>query len=169
MPSPADRFSRLQKVAIFLIAIGEQRAREVLAGVDLGTIEHLNRTILSLDKITPEEKAAVMLEFADFFFEGKPLPGELPLPIAKKPPPRPAAPPQATKPPDQSLPRAAAAKEPPAEKPKELPAPALAADERAVREALRRLREQVDPGKIDWSRAGYDFGEGFKGPQGGRR
>ena len=34
MSAPADRFSRLEKVAIFLIALGEERTREILDDVD---------------------------------------------------------------------------------------------------------------------------------------
>lgn len=28
---------------------------------------------------------------------------------------------------------------------------------------LSKLKDKVDPGKIDWGKAGYDFGEGFSG------
>lgn len=69
MPTPADHFTQLQKVAIFLIALGEERARQLLATMELPTIERINQTIVTLGLVTSEEKAAVMLEFADFFFE----------------------------------------------------------------------------------------------------
>ena len=36
-------------------------------------------------------------------------------------------------------------------------------DEATILNTLQKLRERVDPNKIDWGRAGYDFGEGFKG------
>lgn len=183
MPSPADRFTRLQKVAIFLIALGAPRARQILAGVDLKTIEHLNQAIASLGPVNPEEKAAVMLEFADFFFEDKPLPEALPrptpkksasplprsqrVPLTRKPPPTEAVPPP------KPQPRAAPSRKPPPRKEPHQEAlpeqPAPAADESAVRDALQKLRERVDPDKIDWGRAGYDFGEGFKGPPQDRR
>ena len=61
-----DRFTKMQKVAIFLIALGEDRTREILADVDLDTVQQVNAAIASLGKITPEEKAGVMLEFAHF-------------------------------------------------------------------------------------------------------
>ena len=34
MASPADRFTRLEKIAVFLIAMGEARSREILADFD---------------------------------------------------------------------------------------------------------------------------------------
>ena len=84
MPSPADRFTQLQKVALFLITLGEERARLLLASMELPTIERINQTIAALGPVTPAEKAAVMLEFADFFFEGKSLPTPLADPAVKK-------------------------------------------------------------------------------------
>ena len=41
-------------------------------------------------------------------------------------------------------------------------------EETNILKTLQKLRERIDPGKIDWSRAGYDFGEGFAGPDKGR-
>ena len=73
MPSAADRFTRLEKVAIFLIMLGEERTREILSDVDLDTVEQLNRAMLNLGDISAEEKAAVMLEFAHFFYQDKPI------------------------------------------------------------------------------------------------
>ena len=67
MASAADRFSRLEKLAIFLIALGEERTREILADVDVDTLQHLNGAIAGLGALSAEEKAAVMLEFAHFF------------------------------------------------------------------------------------------------------
>ena len=46
--------------------------------------------------------------------------------------------------------------------------PKPSADDQVAHQALRHLRRRVDPGQIDWGRAGYDFGEGFKGPTTGR-
>jgi len=169
MSSPADRFTQLQKVAIFLIALGAERARLLLASMELQTIERLNQTIALLGPVAPEEKAAVMLEFADFFFEGKALPPSLAGPPKHQPaPPKPAAPkaiapqPATKKPPPKPAPPQTK-KTPPA-----LPAAAVN-DEQTARDALKKLREQVDPKQINWGRAGYDFGEGFKGPKGDRR
>ncbi|MBI2504616.1 MAG: hypothetical protein HYW07_15460 [Candidatus Latescibacteria bacterium] len=182
MPSPADRFTQLQKVAIFLIALGEERARLLLASMELPTIERINQTIAALGLVTPEEKAAVMLEFADFFFEGKSLPAPLADPAARRPTPPPKAkpaPPQAKPAAMPAKPKAApakpapTAKQPPPAPPKTKTPPALlpaaANDDQTTRDALQKLREQVDPKQINWGRAGYDFGEGFKGPKGDRR
>ena len=40
---------------------------------------------------------------------------------------------------------------------------AQADEEAAILNTLEKLRQKLDPGEIDWGRAGYDFGEGFKG------
>ena len=175
MPSPADHFTQLQKVAIFLIALGQERARLLLASMELPTIERLNQTIATLGLVTPEEKAAVMLEFADFFFAGKPLPAPLANPVASKsaPPAKPApasAKPKPATPKPKAAPVKPAATPPPKTKtPPALLLPAAKNDDQTAREALEKLREQVDPKQINWGRAGYDFGEGFKGPKGDRR
>lgn len=182
MPSPADRFTQLQKVAIFLIALGEERARLLLASMELPTIERINQTIAALGPVTPEEKAAVMLEFADFFFEGKALPASLADPAAPKPAPLPpkakAAPPTYQAKPGPAKPKIAPAQKLPSPKPAASPKtktppallpPAAKNDDQTARDALDKLREQVDPKQINWGRAGYDFGEGFKGPKGDRR
>lgn len=177
MPSPADRFTQLQKVAVFLIALGEERARLLLASMELPTIERLNQTIAALGLVTPEEKAAVMLEFADFFFEGKSLPAPLANPAATKPAP---LPPKAKTAPPTYQAKPKAANKPPVSKPASSPPPktkmppallppAAKNDDQTARDALKKLREQVDPKQINWGRAGYDFGEGFKGPKGDRR
>jgi hypothetical protein len=156
MASPADRFTKLQKVAIFLIAIGEDKVRQVLADIDLETIELLNETIACLGPVSPGEKAAVMIEFADYLFHGKPLPEKSSqkgrkktAPHAKSPTPSPPPTPPNQAPPKKQ--RAVSDEE-----------------ETTVLKTLRKLREQLDPGQIDWGRAGYDFGEGFKGPRGDR-
>jgi flagellar motor switch protein FliG len=145
MSCPAERFTRLQKIGIFLIAVGEKKARQILKGLDLETVEKINAAIQSLKKLTPQEKAAVMIEFGDFFYKDKPLSAKL-----KEPSP---APPAAAAPPQQKAPSL----------------PAGEGDEKAILDTLHQLRRRVDPGKIDWGRAGYDFGEGFKGPGSGRR
>ena len=151
--------------------------------MELPTIERLNQTIASLGLVTPEEKAAVMLEFADFFFAGKSLPAPLANPVAPKSVPPPKAKPKQTPakpgpasakpkvPPVKPVPAAKpAAKPPPKTKtPPALLLPAAKNDDQTAREALEKLREQVDPKQINWGRAGYDFGEGFKGPKGDRR
>ena len=173
MASPRDRFTRLQRVAIFLIALGEEKAREILADMNLETLEQVNTAIASLGSISPEEKAAVMLEFSDFFFKDKPLTQKTQKRKKRK---KPAAAkksqPQATASADQkSQPPLAqkGEKSPPvAQNDEKSPAPPQD-DEKAILATLQKLRERVDPNKIDWSRAGYDFGEGFKGPQQDRR
>ena len=183
MASAADRFSTLQKVGIFLIVLGQEKARDILDGVDVETLQRLNATIEELGELTAEEKAAVMIEFGDFFYKGKEL-----LPISKLP----------AKKGDKPRRRPAKAAE---TKPNKLPKtkksqkagkPASAAskvdatgsdaakaesastvtkhdEEKIVISALKKLRERVDPKQIDWSKAGYDFGEGFKGPTEERR
>ena len=155
MASPAEGYSRLQKVAIFLIVLGVDKAREVLADLDLATVEQINAAMVALGPIAPEVKAAVMIEFSDFFYHDKPLTAKLkPKPGPKN---KPAAAPEAGK-------KTSAKPPPPA------PAPAPAAEgEEDILSTLRKLRERVDPGTIDWGRAGYDFGEGFRGPAEERR
>lgn len=153
MASAADRFSRLEKVAIFLIALGQERARQILADVDLDTLEQLNAAIAGLGPICAEEKAAVMLEFARFFYKDQPLPHgkkEAKAPPARKRPqgPRPTA-----------LDLSAQGSQ----------TPSLTEEEQAILRTLEKLRRRLDPGQIDWGRAGYDFGEGFRGPEAGRR
>ena len=141
MASPTDRFTRLQKIAIFLIVMGENRAREILGDLDLDTIESINAAMQSLKDITPQEKAATMIEFGDFFYKDKPLSAQINKPQAKKAPSKTQTP--ATK---------------------ALSVVSLAdLDEKTIAETLSKLKEKVDPGKIDWGKAGYDFGEGFGG------
>ena len=50
MTTPADRFTRLEKVGVFLIALGEERAREILADLELDTVEQLNDSIRGLER-----------------------------------------------------------------------------------------------------------------------
>ena len=169
MASAADRFSRLEKLAIFLIALGEERTREILADVDVDTLQHLNGAIAGLGALSAEEKAAVMLEFAHFFYADEPIsdPGGVStLPKASTD----------TPPPDSEIPGG----KPPGTKqtgrhqtPGQLDLsgkkPALSDEEQAILLTLDKLRRKVDPGEIDWGRAGYDFGDGFKGTDGDRR
>ena len=49
MPSPTDRFTRLQKIAIFLIVMGPDKAREILGDLDLDTIESINTAMQALN------------------------------------------------------------------------------------------------------------------------
>jgi len=165
-----DRFTKMQKVAIFLIALGEERTREILADVDLDTVEQLNGAMSSLGRISAEEKAGVMLEFAHFFYDDKPItssstPGAAPAPTAPAPPSLPSLPvaPTASKEPTDlgnlgNLGQAPASN-----------TSAEEDEERAILHTLEHLRRRLDPAKIDWGRAGYDFGDGFKGPSPDRR
>ncbi|HJP31162.1 MAG: hypothetical protein QF689_08865 [Candidatus Latescibacteria bacterium] len=163
MTSAADRFGRLEKLAIFLIALGEERTREILADVDTDTLQHLNGAMAGLGDVSAEEKAAVMLEFAHFFYADEPIgpgPGGVPdLPTAP-------APPKAGKPPGGKRAR-------PRRSQNEMDLsgekPVLSDEEQAILHTLDKLRREVDPGQIDWGRAGYDFGDGFKGTDEGRR
>lgn len=155
-----DRFTKMQKVAIFLIALGEERTREILADVDLDTVEQVNAAIASLDQVTAEEKASVMLEFAHFFYEDKPITSSQPgiAPVAPSLSSAPEPPPSGTKQPVDLGTLGNTGTGDDAEE-----------EERAILHTLEHLRRRLDPGKIDWGRAGYDFGDGFKGPSADRR
>lgn len=156
MASPADGLTRLHKVAVFLITIGEEQARELLDDVDLRTVEQINAAILELGPLRPEVKAAVMIEFSDFFCNGKPLVEKLAKPEAKRQAPAGGKTRSGKKP---------TAKKPPPAAPAEDPA----GEEVDIAATLEKLRQRIDPGKIDWGRAGYDFGDGFKGLDQDRR
>lgn len=167
MASAADRFTRLEKLAIFLIALGEQRTREILADVDIDTLQHLNGAIAALGTVTSEEKAAVMLEFAHFFYADEPISDPLAPGKAK-----PSASRAGRKMPG---PRVSPTQKSSKKSPGQLPAdksdtldlsgkkPDLNDEEQAILHTLDKLRRKVDPGQIDWGKAGYDFGDGFKG------
>ena len=155
---PLDRFTRLDKVAVFLIALGQERTREILADVDLDTIEQLNAAIHGLGTVSAEEKVAIMLEFAEFFYEDKPIGGTSVKagPKRAKPAPR----------------KAPGSEAPPKKQPKTSVGTAddeLAKQEQAILHTLEKLRQRLDPGQIDWGKAGYDFGDGFKGPEDRKR
>ena len=159
MTAPAHNFTRLQKMAIFLIALGKEKAREILADVDLETVEKINRAIAELGPVSPEVKATVMIEFGDFFFKDKPLSGKfVGLGEKKVPPPKKT--------------RSASTKTTATQKKQaslSTSSSSTAKDEEAnILKTLQKLRQRVDPGKIDWSLAGYDFGEGFTGSEKGR-
>jgi len=184
MSSSADRFTRLEKVAVFLIALGEERTRDILAGVDLETVERLNASIHGLGRVSAEEKAAVMLEFAHFFYADQPI-------LDLRPPPEPPAPcpPTSAEVGATSFELQPLAGETPHADPKEddlsrtdndsagasaeaTPTSATGGqsdEERTILRTLEQLRQHLDPGQVDWGRAGYDFGEGFKGPDARRR
>ena len=152
-----DRFTRLQKIAIFLIVMGPDKAREILGDLSLDTIESINEAMQNLKQITPQEKAATMIEFGDFFYKGKPLSAKLKEPTAKKKAkPKATAETQAKKKLEKPESKKAAKKMQPVVHLAEL-------DEKTIAETLAKLRDKVDPGKIDWGKAGYDFGEGFSG------
>ncbi len=178
----SDRFTRLEKVAVFLIALGEERTREILADVDLDTIEQLNESMRGLGAVSAEEKAAVMLEFAQFFYQDKPISGvgadvappASPAKSGSRPVPEGGTPKTTARGrtkkgaarTDQATPQPQL-KKPPVEH--ELKAQKQVAEELAILQTLERLRQRLDLGKIDWGKAGYDFGEGFKGPEEERR
>ena len=157
MPPANDRFTRLQKIAIFLIVMGTDKAREILGDLSLDTIESINEAMQNLKQITPQEKAATMIEFGDFFYKGKPLSAKLKEPTAKKKAkPKATAETQAKKKLEKPESKKAAKKMPPV-------VPLAELDEKPLAETLAKLKVKVDPGKIDWGKAGYDFGEGFSG------
>ena len=159
MASPAHNFTRLQKMAIFLIALGKEKAREILAEVDLETIEKINTAIAELGPVPAEVKATVMIEFGDFFFKDKPLSGKfMGLGEKKAPPPKKT----------RSTPTKTGAAQKKQAPLSTTPSSTAKDEETNILKTLQKLRERIDPGKIDWSRAGYDFGEGFAGPDKGR-
>ena len=161
MASAADRFTRLEKLAIFLIALGEERTREILADVDMDTLQHLNGAITSLGKVGAEEKAAVMLEFAHFFYADEPL-ASAGVPLVDtdvQTPPKTSSPGKNKRP--RQTPEQVDLSDKTAKK--------ISDEEQAILHTQDKLRHKVDPGKIDWDKAGYDFGEGFKVPDGGRQ
>ncbi|MDA0333712.1 MAG: hypothetical protein O2782_00940 [bacterium] len=167
MASATDRFSRLEKLAIFLIALGQERTREILADVDVDTLQHLNGAIAGLGDVSATEKAAVMLEFAHFFYADEAISAATPPPAGKAP---------ARKNPGRKQPArrdvdTSATKS--SKQPEQLhlsgKEPTLSSEEQAILQTLDKLRRKVDPGQIDWGRAGYDFGDGFKGADESRR
>ena len=159
MASPAHNFTRLQKMAIFLIALGKEKAREILAEVDLETIEKINAAIAELGPVPAEVKATVMIEFGDFFFKNKPLSGKfVGLGEKKVPPPKKT----------RSAPTKTGAAQKKQAPLSTTPSSTAKDEETNILKTLQKLRQRVDPGKIDWSLAGYDFGEGFTGSEKGR-
>ena len=137
-----------------MITLGEEHAREILIDIDLETVEQLNRAMLNLDVVSAEEKAAVMLEFARFFYHDKQIStgGDEPPSTAPLP--------------GTTLPTATSSPSPgkaPVER--NLSSSKKPADKLAILRTLEKLRQRLDSGKIDWGKAGYDSGEGFKGPE----
>ena len=110
-----------------------------------------------------------MLEFAHFFYADEPIsdPGglsTLPKAYTDTPPPDseiPGGKPPGTKQPGRH--------QTPGQLVLSGKKPALSDEEQAILLTLDKLRRKVDPGEIDWGRAGYDFGDGFKGTDGDRR
>ena len=161
---------------MFLIALGEERTREILAGVDLDTIEQLNAAIQGLGPVSAEEKASIMLEFAEFFYRDKPIGGKATTAAPKRRREGKRGPAPGTKPAAAAgLPRErrqagdAASVGDEASQKDASPAEDLAKQEQAILNTLEKLRQRLDPGQIDWGKAGYDFGDGFKGPDDRRR
>ena len=169
MASAAERFSRLEKLAVFLIALGGERTKEILADVDTDTLQHLNRAIAGLGQVTAAEKAAVMLEFAHFFYADEPISGPgATLPKAPVPPAG-----KIRRPRNRTAePGSDAGKAGKLDSTSKLDLsskkPDLSQEQQAILHTLEKLRRKVDPGQIDWGKAGYDFGDGFKGTEGGR-
>jgi hypothetical protein len=219
----ADRFTHLEKIAIFLIAIGEEQTRRFLTGLDLTTVEQVNDAIGALGQVSSGEKASVMIEFADFFFRDKPLGAAMRREGSpKRRPVRPAAQADQYRVSSDKAPsdKVQSDKAPsdrsqsdrsPVNKQPTKPAPTKGSgqdaksqnaknpeakgqkckrqanehqiqksenamslsdksqnEEDSILDTLETLRQRVDPNQIDWGRAGYDFGDGFKGPTGDR-
>ena len=167
---PADRFTRMEKIAVFLIALGGERAREIINDLDLTTVEQLNTAIQSIGSTTSMEKAAIMLEFARFFYCNEPVQGSDSTTTRFKDH-QPLNPNKTTK--TKSQPRSCdISREITSEivrnsehlldkASKKKPESGI---EKKVHQMLEKLRQHLDPETIDWGRAGYDFGDGFKGP-----
>ena len=167
---PADRFTRMEKIAIFLIALGDERAREIINDLDLNTVEQLNTAIQSISSTTSIEKAAIMLEFARFFYCNEPVQGSDSTTTRSKDHQR-LNPNKTTE--AKSQPRSCDIS-------REITSGIVhnsehfldksskkksgSGIEKTVLQILEKLRQRLDPEKIDWGRAGYDFGDGFKGP-----
>ena len=110
--------------------------------------------MLDLGDLRPEEKAAVMIEFAGFFYDNKPLTDKRKDPAPKK----------RAKKSSTSTPHKMPSTKSSGSTPHKMPSTqADEDDETTILNSLQKLRERVDPNKIDWGRAGYDFGDGFKG------
>tara|TARA_B100001094_G_C18075733_1_gene742514 strand:+ start:148 stop:630 length:483 start_codon:yes stop_codon:yes gene_type:complete len=154
MSSAPNRFTRLEKICVFLIAMGKERSREILADMDLNTIQKINITMTSLGVITAREKAAIMIEFGDFFYKDIPLSSKL-------------------KNSDESMSK------------KRKPTNVMVQDKHSADFLAKQAQNHSSDGdiepdedkivsmaldsfklnasKINWSNAGYDFGEGYRG------
>ncbi len=154
MSSSSSRFTRLEKICVFLLVMGKERSREILADMDLNTIQKINITITSLGAVTAREKAAIMIEFGDFFYKDIPLSSKLKNgdePMSK-----------------QGIPVNCVVQD-------KSSADFLSKqienyssddqkesdDEKIVSKALDSFKLYAP--KINWSNAGYDFGEGYRG------
>ena len=72
MSSSSKRFTRLEKSCVFLIVMGKDRAREILADMDIDLIQKINATMISLGHVTALENATIMIELGDFFHKDAP-------------------------------------------------------------------------------------------------
>ena len=125
--------------------------------VDFELYRNLNGAITSLGKVGAEEKAAVMLEFAHFFYADEPL-ASAGVPLVDTDV---QTPPKTSSPGKNKRPRQTPGQVDLSGK----TAKKISDEEQAILHTQDKLRHKVDPGKIDWGKAGYDFGEGFKGPE----
>ncbi|MEE3232712.1 MAG: hypothetical protein VX294_00970 [Candidatus Latescibacterota bacterium] len=154
MSSTSGRFTRLEKICVFLIAMGKERAREILAEMDVDTIQKINITMTSLGAVTALEKASVMIEFGDFFYKDIPLSSKL----------------ENTE--DAALKKGEFVNLTSQDKPSGTSVSievnnnlsggqTVPDEEKIISKALDSFKLYAP--KINWRNAGYDFGEGYQG------
>tara|TARA_B100000902_G_C27244865_1_gene882053 strand:- start:845 stop:1327 length:483 start_codon:yes stop_codon:yes gene_type:complete len=154
MSSASSRFTRLEKICVFLLAMGKERSREILADMDLNTIQKINITITSLGAVTAREKAAVMIEFGDFFYKDIPLSSKLKNsnePMSK-----------------QGIPTNGAFQDKSSANLLSKQTQDHFSDDQKEPDEDKIVSKALDSfklyaPKINWSNAGYDFGEGYRG------
>ena len=153
MSSTSNRFTRLEKICVFLIAMGKDRAREILADMDIDLIQKINATMISLGHVTALEKATIMIEFGDFFHKAAPLSSKLGKTDSKAF--------QKSKF-SNSSPKNESLDDFTVEDVKNnlINEHLVSDDEEVVVKALKSFKSYAS--KIYWKKAGYDFGEGFQ-------
>ena len=154
MSSSSKRFTRLEKICVFLIVMGKDRAREILADMDIDLIQKINATMISLGHVTALEKATIMIEFGDFFHKDAPLSFKLGKTDSKAF--------QKSKF-SNSSPKNESLDDFTVEDVKNnlINEHLVSDDEEVVVKALELFKSYAS--KINWKKAGYDFGEGFQG------
>ena len=155
MSSSSKRFTRLEKICVFLIVMGKDRAREILADMDIDLIQKINATMISLGNVTALEKATIMIEFGDFFHKDAP-------PLSSKLGKTDSKTFQKNKF-SNSSPKNESLDDFTVEEVENnlIDEHLVSDDEEVVVKALELFKSYAS--KINWKKAGYDFGEGFQG------